>query len=212
MMDGIHDLAGRQGFGRVPHTANADIGATFKKDWEHLPYSLMFLGVELGHFSVDEVRHVVERIEPRHYLTTPYYERYVIGVASLMVEKGVLTQDELERLAGGPFPLALPAISEGRPAIVPDAPFEVGELVRVKDDFFAGHVRYPAFCRSKVGTVQHRTTESWPFPDSIGHGRDDAGAQPTYGVEFASAELFGDDTDGTAVVVDLFGGYLERVA
>ncbi|MGA5199967.1 hypothetical protein, partial [Streptomyces exfoliatus] len=90
-MDGVHDLAGVQGFGKVPHTVNADIGPTFHSEWEHLPYSLMFAGVaELGAFSVDEVRYVVERMEPRHYMMTPYYERYVIGVATLMVEKGIL--------------------------------------------------------------------------------------------------------------------------
>lgn len=211
-MDGIHDLAGRQGFGRVPHTANGPIGDTFKYDWEHLGYSLLFLGVEKGLFTLDEVRHAVERIEPKHYLTTPYYERYVIGGATLMVEKGVLTQDELEALAGGPFPIALPATSPGRPARERVERFEVGDKVRVREDHFAGHVRYPAFCRGKVGTVQHRTTQEWPFPDAAGHGRDDAGSERTYHVEFSSEELFGEDTDGGAVVVDLFEGYLEPVA
>ncbi|MFP5020738.1 nitrile hydratase subunit beta [Pseudonocardia phyllosphaerae] len=208
-MDGVHDLAGKQGWGQVPHTANGPIGDTFKYDWEHLGYSLLFLGVSKGIFTLDEVRHSVERIEPRVYLTTPYYERYIIGAASLMVEKGVLTQDELETMAGGPFPLALPAVSPGRPAPEHTITFEVGDKVRVRDDHFAGHVRYPAFCRGKVGTVQHRTAMTWPFPDAAGHGRSDGGAEPSYHVEFAGEELFGDDTDAGAVVVDLFEGYLE---
>lgn len=211
-MDGVHDLAGRQGFGPVPHTANGPIGDTFKYDWEHLGYSLLFLGVTNGNFTLDEVRHAVERLEPVYYLSTPYYERYIIGAATLMVEKGVLTHDELEAAAGGPFPLALPATSPGRPARENRETFEVGDKVRVTDDHFAGHVRYPAFCRGKVGTVQHRTGMTWPFPDAAGHGRSDGGSEPSYHVEFDAAELFGDDTDAGAVVVDLFEGYLERTA
>ncbi|OZC58678.1 nitrile hydratase subunit beta [Rhodococcus sp. 06-621-2] len=212
-MDGVHDLAGVQGFGRVPHTADADIGPTFHGDWEHLPYSLMFAGVaELGAFSVDEVRYVVERMEPRHYMMTPYYERYVIGVATLMVEKGILTQDELESFAGGPFPLSRPSESEGRSVRENSATFEVGQRVRVRDEYVPGHIRMPAYCRGRVETISHRTTEKWPFPDSIGHGRDDAGAEPTYHVKFDAEELFGQDTDGGSVVVDLFQGYLEPAA
>ena len=70
----------------------------------------------------------------------------------------------------------------------------------------------PGYCRGKVGTVTHRTAAKWPFPDSIGHGRDDAGEEPTYHVQFDGAELFGTDTDAGSVVVDLFEGYLERAA
>ncbi|WP_269138781.1 SH3-like domain-containing protein, partial [Rhodococcus erythropolis] len=40
----------------------------------------------------------------------------------------------------------------------------------------------------------------------------DAGEEPTYHVTFAAEELFGSDTDGGSVVVDLFEGYLEPAA
>ena len=203
-MDGVHDLAGKQGFGAVDHTINEyEHGLphpeTFHADWEHLPYSLFFLGV-------------AERIAPVHYLVTPYYERYAIGVATLMVETGVLTKDELEAFAGGPFPLSLPATSQGRPARTDNHVFSVGDTVRVRDDHFAGHIRMPAICRGRTGVVRHRTTDKWPFPDAIGHGRTDGGAEPTYHVEFTAEELFGTDTDADAVMVDLFEGYLEPAA
>lgn len=217
-MDGVHDLGGRQGFARVDHKINEyEHGQThsdpFHADWEHLPYSLFFLGVaELGKFSVDEVRHVVERIAPVHYLATPYYERYVIGVATLMVETGVLTREDLESFAAGPFPLALPAASPGRPARADKQQFNVGDRVHVRDEFFAGHIRMPAYCRGRTGVIRHRTADEWPFPDSIGHGRNDGGAEPTYHVEFTGEELFGDDTDAASILVDLFEGYLEPAA
>ncbi|MGW0174030.1 nitrile hydratase subunit beta [Rhodococcus sp. NPDC003322] len=214
-MDGVHDLGGKQGFGEVNHKINEYEGGKtysnpFHHDWEHLPYSVMFAAVaEMGAFSVDEVRHVVERIAPVHYLATPYYERYVIGVATLLVEKGFLTHAELEALAGGPFPLALPLTSPGRPARTDRQEFSVGDKVRVRDEFFAGHIRMPAYCRGRTGVVRHRTADAWPFPDSIGHGRTDGGAEPTYNVEFTGKELFGEDTDAASIMVDLFEGYLE---
>ncbi|UTP25509.1 nitrile hydratase subunit beta [Burkholderia sp. FXe9] len=46
-MDGFHDLGGFQGFGPVPHTINSlGYKPVFKEDWEHLAYSLMFVGVD----------------------------------------------------------------------------------------------------------------------------------------------------------------------
>ena len=38
------------------------------------------------------------------------------------------------------------------------------------------------------------------------------GEEPTYHVKFDAEELFGSDTDGGSVVVDLFEGYLEPAA
>jgi len=90
-----------------------------------------------------------------------------------MVEKGVMTQAELEAAAGGPFPLARPALSEGRPSQNQHDNFNVGDRVRVRNEYVAGHCRYPAYCRGKTGTITHITSERWPFPDAIGHGRDD---------------------------------------
>ncbi len=216
-MDGVHDLAGVQGFGPVKHTLNNYPDgpfqtAEFHEDWEYLGYALFFVGVQAGLFSVDEVRHVVERLEPRYYMGTPYYERYVVGVASLMVEKGAITKEELEAAAGGSFPLARPLISEGRPAMADKQTFEVGDRVRVRDEQVSGHIRVPRYAFGKEGTVQHRTTHEWPFPDAIGHGRDDGGAEPTYHVVFEATDLFGADTDASSVVLDLFEGYLEPAA
>jgi nitrile hydratase len=42
----------------------------------------------------------MERIEPSYYLTSSYYERWLEGSITLMVEKGVVTQAEFDaRLA-----------------------------------------------------------------------------------------------------------------
>ncbi|WP_028694370.1 nitrile hydratase subunit beta [Pseudomonas cremoricolorata] len=212
-MDGFHDLGGFQGFGKVPHAVNSlDYKKVFKQDWEHLAYSLMFIGVDqLKKFSVDEVRHAVERIDVRQHVGTQYYERYVIATATLLVETGVITQAELDEALGQPFKLANPAHAKGRPALTGRAPFEVGDRVRVRDEYVAGHIRLPAYVRGKQGIVRHRTRVQWPFPDAIGHGDQSAALQPTYHVEFRVKDLWGDATDDGLVVVDLFESYLDKL-
>ncbi|MCK9817528.1 nitrile hydratase subunit beta [Pseudomonas sp. MAFF 302046] len=212
-MDGFHDLGGFQGFGPVPHRINSlSYQPVFKQDWEHLAYSLMFIGVDqLKKFSVDEVRHAVERLDVRQHVGTEYYERYVIATATLLVETGVITQAELDEALGSPFKLANPAHSQGRPAITGRAPFAVGDRVRVRDEYVAGHIRMPAYVRGKEGVILHRTHEQWPFPDTIGHGDLSAVPQPTYHVEFKVTDLWGDAADDGRVVVDLFESYLDKV-
>lgn len=207
-MDGIHDLGGVQGFGRIQHIANSlSYKPVFHEDWEHLGYSLLFLGAaELGLFNVDELRHAIERMEPRQYLASSYYDRIVVGTASLFVEKGAITRQRLEELAGGAYPLALP-LGPGRAANPPQEPFNVGDHVQVRDEFVSGHTRMPAYVRGKRGIVVHRTTHEWPFPDTVGHGLPCA-CEPTYHVQFTTQELWGEAADAGTVVVDLFGGYL----
>jgi nitrile hydratase len=93
----------------------------------------------------------------------------------------------------------------GRPS------FEIGDRVTVRDEYVAGHIRMPAYVRGKQGVVRHRTTQTWPFPDSIGHGDASAVHQPTYHVEFRTQDLWGEGCDPGLVVVDLFESYLDKI-
>src|SRR5215208_4331072 len=53
-------------------------------------------------------RHSIERMDPAHYLSSPYYEHWLTGVSTLAVEAGLTTPEDLERRAGGRFPLSRP--------------------------------------------------------------------------------------------------------
>src|SRR6476620_8211049 len=110
-MDGIHDLGGKQGFGRVRHSPEAP---AFHEPWEKRVNALYSLAVRLGIFNMDEYRHAIERMEPRHYLSASYYERSLTSLATLCVEKGVVPLAELEQRANGAFPLALASAKIGR--------------------------------------------------------------------------------------------------
>jgi nitrile hydratase len=105
--------------------------------------SLYAFAVRCGIFNMDEYRHAIERMEPRHYLAAGYYERSLTGMATLFVEKGFATRQELEQRAQGVFPLAAPC-APGRTNAITRERFEQGDRVRVRDEYVPGHVRMPA--------------------------------------------------------------------
>jgi nitrile hydratase len=205
-MDGIHDLGGKQGFGRVRHSPSA---AVFHAAWEKRANALYGLAVRRGLFNMDEYRHAIERMEPRHYMAASYYERTLTSLASLCVEKGLVTQEELERRAGGAFPLALPSAA-GRSNAPLREHFEIGDRVKVRLDFVPGHARLPAYIRGKQGVVVG-VSPAYPFPDAHAHGVP-AADEPTFDVRFSTAELWPDAADAAFVHVGVFQSYLERAA
>jgi nitrile hydratase len=164
-MDGIHDLGGRQGFGPVRHTLDAP---AFHGRWEVRVNALYARAVRAGVFNMDEYRHAIERMEPRHYLSASYYERSLTSLATLCVEKGVVPLAELEQRAQGAFPLARPA-APGRSNAEPRVRFAVGDRVRVRDEHVAGHARMPGYIRGRTGVVVGESP-AYPFPDAHAHG------------------------------------------
>ena len=203
-MDGIHDLGGKQGFGRVRHSPAAP---AFHDAWEKRVNALYSLAVRSGIFNMDEYRHAIERMEPRHYVAAGYYERTLTSLATLLVEKGLVTRDELERRADGAFPLASPS-APGRSNLAGRERFAVGDRVVVRADHVPGHVRMPAYIRGKHGVVVAESP-AYPFPDAHAHGvaADD---EPTYDVRFSTVELWPSAADAAFVHVGVFQSYLER--
>jgi nitrile hydratase beta subunit len=204
-MDGAHDLGGRQGFGKVRHAPNAP---AFHEDWEVRVNSLYALAVRLGIFNMDEYRHAIERMEPRHYLTASYYERSLTGLATLCVEKGIVTREELERRARGLFPLSAKS-APGRSNAPARERFEPGDRVRVRFDYVPGHVRMPAYVRGKTGVVVSESP-AYPFPDAHAHGVE-AQDEPTYDVRFRSEDLWPNSAERALIHVGVFQSYLERI-
>ena len=207
-MDGIHDLGGMNGFGPVEMERDEPV---FHEPWEALAFALNSLGVALLRaYNADEYRHSVERMEPLHYLAARYYERMLTGVATLVVEKGVVAHSELEAHAGGSFPLARPVAERPTAELSPqpEGRFRVGDRVVVRSFHAAGHTRAPRYIRGKRGVVVH-VAPKFSFPDASAHGlaqRD----EHTYHVEFGARELWADAAaTNDSVVVDLWDSYLE---
>ena len=204
----MHDLGGLDGFGPVEH---ADSEPFFAADWERRTFRMM-IG-SLGPLSINGgmFRHSIERMDPAHYLSSSYWEHWLTGVTTLLVEAGVTTQEELDRRAGGRFPLSrpdrgvLPAdlVSRTTPR------FAIGDPVRVRERHPAGHTRAPRYAQGKQGTVV-RIDAAANVSDIEAHGGGFV-VDPLYSVRFTSRELWGEaGTDGDVVHVDLFERYLQE--
>jgi nitrile hydratase len=207
-MNGIHDLGGMDGFGAVEVESGEPV---FHAPWERTVFGLGAAVVATRLANGDEFRHAIERMDLAHYLASSYYERWLTGIATLAVEKGVTTRAELERRAAGRFPLSRPAAPET--PVVPAASgpvprYAVGTAVRVRNDHPAGHTRCPRYVRGRRGVVV-RVDGAFPLPDVSAHGAGPCNGF-TYGVRFAARELWGDGGGaGEAVHVDLWESYLE---
>jgi nitrile hydratase subunit beta len=205
-MDSMHDLGGKQGFGAVVHRRDAPV---FHAPWEVRANALYSLAVKCGVFNMDEYRHAIERMTPQHYLLASYYERSLTSLATLCVEKGLVTHEELAHLAGGVFPLAMPS-APGRSNHTDRSVFVPGEPVRVRNEHVAGHVRLPGYIRGKRGVVISQSPP-YPFPDAHAHGvaADD---EPTYDVRFEATDLWPQGGEPAQVHVAVFESYLEPLS
>lgn len=205
-MDGVHDLGGLDGFGPVEHTVSEPL---FAEEWERRMFRagiglLAWIGPG-GRF-----RHAVERMAPEHYLSSPYYEHWLTGVSTLVVESGLTTPVELERRAGGCFRLSRPDRGVLPDDLTPHTTprYAVGDEVRVRAWHPPGHTRAPRYVQGKRGTIV-RVDGAFAIDDVAAH---DGGSvsDPLYSVRFTSRELWGEaGSDGDVIHVDLFERYLQ---
>jgi len=220
-MDAVHDLGGKPGFGPVDKDGDDDV---FHERWEAKVFAMTRAGARAGAWlNVDRFRHAVERIDPRAYLEHGYYGRWLGGIETLLVEAGVVSQEEISERA-----LALGAgdndLIAAKPSPNPDplgpgssAPgcyreigisplFDVGEEIVTAINPKNGHTRLPSYARGKVGLIE-AYHGGWIYPDTNAHG---LGEQPQhlYTVRFSSETLW--DKQGFSVRLDLFEPYLRR--
>jgi len=222
-MDGVHDMGGMHGFGRVEPEENEPV---FHADWEKTVYGISRALRLQDIVNIDESRHAIERIPPAQYLASSYYERWLAAHERLAVEKGIVTPEELERriaLLERQPDASLPTRTDpalaalvhsqpsGRAAYEREGPaprFDVGDKVRTRTTHPTGHTRLPRYARDKVGTI-HAVHGVYVFPDTNAHGQGEQ-PQPMYSVRFDAAELWGDAADGRGCVyIDLWEPYLQ---
>ncbi|MEM6356763.1 MAG: ScnB-like protein [Pseudomonadota bacterium] len=63
--------------------------------WEKRVDALLVLMTTKGHFTVDGLRRSLEGMGPQAFETMTYYERWIAAVAENLIEKGVITIEEL---------------------------------------------------------------------------------------------------------------------
>lgn len=207
-MDGIHDLGGRQGFGAV--VVEKDEPA-FHERWEAVARSLVHVVVmNMPNASSGAFRHSIERMDPAHYLNSSYYEHWLTAAATMAVESGFVTREELEERAGGAYPLSHPVKAE--PVTEPPGGrtrFKVGDRVRVREWHPPGHTRCPGYIRGHIGVIT-RCDGDFSIPDVEAHSTHRV-SEATYSVRFDADELWRDGQPGVTVNVDLWDNYLEPI-
>lgn len=86
---------GGQPAGRVRRTEHA------YDDWQLRVDAMMTLLVGLGggpkRMTVDELRKNIESLPPADYDRMGYYDRWVVSLTQTMIQRGVITTDELAR-------------------------------------------------------------------------------------------------------------------
>lgn len=92
-MNGVHDLGGMHGLGPVQVERDEPV---FHAEWERRVFGMFLPIFATGAFNIDELRHAIERMGAPAYLNTSYYEHWLHAYETLLVEKGVLTQAELD--------------------------------------------------------------------------------------------------------------------
>ncbi len=229
-MSRVHDMGGR--FGDGPVTPDAEDEPIFATDWHGRALAVTLACGALGQWNLDMSRHERERLSPKDYMRFSYYEKWMAGLADLLVETGVLDVADLSSAdaagaaqADGSHPLASRAmaaaavpgvLARGGPSARDSdvvAHFEPGQAVRTRprsesDLVAGGHTRLPNYAAGAVGRVL-RLQGAHVLPDSNAHGLGEA-AEPLYAVVFAASELWqAPEHPRDEVVLDLWQSYLE---
>jgi nitrile hydratase subunit beta len=220
-MNGGHDLGGMHGLGPVDAEPEL-VEPVFHAQWERRVFALVRATSALGRWTVDMSRHARERQHPATYLRHSYYENWYAGLVKLLVEKGLLTAEELAtgKAAGACddevrkcvlLPSNVPSIvANGAPSTMPadaEPSFGIGARVRAVNRHPLGHTREPRYVRGRVGVI-HAHHGAHVLPDLSAEG--ERVGRHLYTVRFEATELWGSSADGkSAVYVDLWQDYLE---
>ncbi|MGC2591224.1 MAG: nitrile hydratase subunit beta, partial [Xanthobacteraceae bacterium] len=159
-MDGIHDMGGMHGFGKVEPEPNEPV---FHAAWEGHCLALNRAMGYTGIWTIDQTRAGIEELPPDVYLTSSYYKKWAVRLENLVVARGLAGADEIKaghalrpgkplkrKLAAADVPNTLTRGSYSRPAEAP-ARFAPGDRVRTKNIHPATHTRLPRYARDKTG-------------------------------------------------------------
>ena len=91
-MDGIHDLGGRHGFGKID-VNKAEV--QFHEPYEGRVRSIVHAITQAPDWSIDWFRHCRELIDPTDYLTRPYFDQWAQTYSAMLVNSGWATVEEL---------------------------------------------------------------------------------------------------------------------
>ena len=216
-MNGVHDMGGMHGMGPVEIEKDEPV---FHAEWEARTYALTIACGSHRKWNIDVSRHSRERMPPAGYLAATYYERWLFGLRTLLVEQGLVTARELKtgRAEGQADPAGVLRVNQVENFLanrirarvdVEVAPrFRAGQGVVARNIHPTGHTRLPRYARGRRGVID-RDYGVFIFPDTHAMTRDKK-PQHLYGVRFAARELWGQAASARdSVYVNLWDDHLD---
>ena len=221
-MNSVHDMGGMQCFGPVLPEADEPL---FHADWERRALALTLAAGATGAWNIDQSRSARESLPPAIYLNASYYEIWLRALEKLMLERGMVSAEELRSGALLQAPVALPrllhadAVDAGLAAGSPTARkapaparFAIGDRVRARNLHPSSHTRLPRYARGHVGSIE-RVHGAHVFADRhVGRPNlpFDQAPEWLYSVAFEARELWGDAAEaGLSISIDAWEPYLE---
>ena len=197
-MNGVHDMGGMDGFGKVEAEPNEPV---FHAEWEARVLAMVRAMGAAGAFNIDTSRFYRETLPADVYLASSYYKKWFLGLEDTLLAKGIIANDDIaaghavtpaKQLAPGKLTVdnverTMVRGKFARPAPSP-AKFKAGDRVRARNMHPVTHTRLPRYVRGHVGIIE-RDHGCHVFPDSAAQ---DAGENPQwlYTVVFEGTELW----------------------
>jgi nitrile hydratase subunit beta len=103
-MDGIHDMGGMDGFGKVAPKPNEPV---FHQRWEAAVMAMSRAIGASGAWNIDQGRYGIELLAPRVYLTSSYYKRWFLRLEQMLLQRKLVDAATKSLLAA--------ACARGRP-------------------------------------------------------------------------------------------------
>ncbi len=220
-MDGIHDLGGMHGFGLIDRHNDY----TFRADWQRRAFGIVEALAGVVPFNADTHRQALERISADAYLRHSYFEKWVMATETLLLQAGLVNQNELKtgkkefdidltnREPIGPQALIdffMAGAQLEFPADSQPASFAAGQMVQVTRDAPPGHTRVPRYLRGRTGVITE-DNGVFQFADAVAAGIGQC-PQHCYTVAFSAEELWGRSAEPRETIsADLWESYLERL-
>ena len=164
-MNGGQDLGGMQGFGPVIESLEAEANdPLYHGDWEKRVMAMVVALGACGKWNIDLSRHARESLSPGEYLTSSYYNIWLKGVTKLLLERDMVTKEELQdgTMHTPPQPVrgclsadkvwdTLHSLGgAANRAVIREAQFSPGDSVRTINIHPVGHTRLPRYARAKT--------------------------------------------------------------
>ena len=211
------DLGGHDGYGAVYPQAEQEL---FHAPWEPRVLALTLAMGATGFWNIDSSRAARESLA--NYRELSYYQIWLAGLETLLLQSGALQAGELEQGRSLQPAVAVArvlradgvasALARGTPTVRPPsgpARYALGQWVRTAAAEPPHHTRLPGYARGKRGVIE-RVHGAHVFADTHAHNRGER-PQWLYTVAFDERELWGASTapQHSCVSVDAWEPYLE---